>query len=106
VKKGGSLSERTLQVAAGSIITVTAMLHIVSGATPVQSQYSKDHHMSEETWLTGASCGFGRVWTEAALKRGDTVVATATRSSCETRMLYLAETRLYLHSPCRINAAQ
>jgi NAD(P)-dependent dehydrogenase (short-subunit alcohol dehydrogenase family) len=31
-----------------------------------------------KTWLiTGASSGFGRVWTEAALRRGDRVVATA-----------------------------
>ena len=28
-------------------------------------------------FITGASSGFGRVWTEAALKRGDHVVATA-----------------------------
>lgn len=29
-------------------------------------------------WLiTGAARGFGRVWTEAALKRGDSVIATA-----------------------------
>ena len=28
-------------------------------------------------FLTGASSGFGRFWTEAALKRGDKVVATA-----------------------------
>jgi len=28
-------------------------------------------------FITGASSGFGRVWTEAALKRGDSVVATA-----------------------------
>lgn len=28
-------------------------------------------------FITGASKGFGRVWTEAALARGDTVVATA-----------------------------
>jgi NADP-dependent 3-hydroxy acid dehydrogenase YdfG len=31
-----------------------------------------------KTWfITGSSRGFGRVWTEAALKRGDKVVATA-----------------------------
>jgi NADP-dependent 3-hydroxy acid dehydrogenase YdfG len=28
-------------------------------------------------FITGASRGFGRVWTEAALQRGDKVVATA-----------------------------
>jgi NADP-dependent 3-hydroxy acid dehydrogenase YdfG len=33
---------------------------------------------SEKVWfITGSSRGFGRVWTEAALKRGDKVVATA-----------------------------
>ena len=34
--------------------------------------------MSIKVWfITGASRGFGRVWAEAALKRGDKVVATA-----------------------------
>jgi len=34
--------------------------------------------MASKIWfITGASQGFGRVWTEAALKRGDRVVATA-----------------------------
>jgi NAD(P)-dependent dehydrogenase (short-subunit alcohol dehydrogenase family) len=33
---------------------------------------------STKTWfITGASRGFGRVWTEAALGRGDRVAATA-----------------------------
>jgi len=33
---------------------------------------------SSKVWfITGTSSGFGRVWTEAALKRGDKVVATA-----------------------------
>ncbi|WP_176059621.1 SDR family NAD(P)-dependent oxidoreductase [Paraburkholderia sp. BCC1876] len=33
---------------------------------------------SSKIWfITGASSGFGRVWTEAALQRGDRVVATA-----------------------------
>ncbi|MDF2455187.1 MAG: family NAD(P)-dependent oxidoreductase [Cytophagaceae bacterium] len=33
---------------------------------------------NNKVWfITGASRGFGRVWTEAALKRGDKVVATA-----------------------------
>lgn len=35
---------------------------------------------SAKVWfITGASRGFGRVWTEAALKRGDKVAATARR---------------------------
>lgn len=34
--------------------------------------------MSSKVWfITGASRGFGRIWTEAALKRGDKVAATA-----------------------------
>jgi NAD(P)-dependent dehydrogenase (short-subunit alcohol dehydrogenase family) len=34
--------------------------------------------MSDKIWfITGASRGFGRVWTEGALERGDKVVATA-----------------------------
>ena len=34
--------------------------------------------MAEKVWfITGASRGFGRVWTEAALERGDRVAATA-----------------------------
>ena len=34
--------------------------------------------MAEKIWfVTGASRGFGRLWTEAALARGDKVVATA-----------------------------
>ncbi len=33
---------------------------------------------SKKVWfITGASRGFGRVWTEAALRRGDKVIATA-----------------------------
>lgn len=35
----------------------------------------------EKVWLvTGASRGFGRIWTEAALRRGDKVVATARKA--------------------------
>ena len=33
--------------------------------------------MSEVWFITGASRGFGRVWAEAALERGDKVAATA-----------------------------
>ncbi|QHT67391.1 SDR family NAD(P)-dependent oxidoreductase [Rhodocytophaga rosea] len=37
---------------------------------------------SNKVWfITGASRGFGRVWTEAALKRGDKVAATARKLS-------------------------
>ena len=32
-------------------------------------------------FITGSSRGFGRVWTEAALKRGDKVAATARKLS-------------------------
>jgi NAD(P)-dependent dehydrogenase (short-subunit alcohol dehydrogenase family) len=34
-------------------------------------------HMSKTWFITGTSRGFGRVWAEAALARGDKVVATA-----------------------------
>ena len=34
----------------------------------------------KKTWfITGASRGFGRIWAEAALQRGDRVTATARR---------------------------
>ena len=33
--------------------------------------------MSKTWFITGASKGFGREWTEAALERGDTVAGTA-----------------------------
>ena len=33
--------------------------------------------MSKVWFITGASRGFGRIWAEAALERGDKVVATA-----------------------------
>lgn len=37
-------------------------------------------YKTEKVWfITGSSRGFGRVWTEAALKRGDKVAATARR---------------------------
>lgn len=36
----------------------------------------------EKVWfITGSSRGFGKIWTEAALKRGDKVAATA-RNTC------------------------
>src|ERR1700744_383363 len=37
----------------------------------------EDQKNSKVWFITGASRGFGRVWTEAALKRGDKVAATA-----------------------------
>lgn len=37
--------------------------------------------MEQKVWfITGASRGFGKIWTEAALKRGDKVVATARKT--------------------------
>src|ERR1700744_6507816 len=38
----------------------------------------KNENLSSKVWfITGASRGFGRVWADAALKRGDKVTATA-----------------------------
>src|SRR6202035_5105124 len=38
----------------------------------------KEVHMASKVWfITGTSKGFGRVWAEAALARGDRVAATA-----------------------------
>jgi len=37
----------------------------------------KDQRNSKVWFITGASRGFGRIWTEAALERGDKVAATA-----------------------------
>jgi len=40
----------------------------------------KDNSVRNKVWfITGSSRGFGRVWTEAALQRGDKVAATARR---------------------------
>jgi NAD(P)-dependent dehydrogenase (short-subunit alcohol dehydrogenase family) len=42
----------------------------------------KEHHPMAKTWfITGASRGFGREWTIAALERGDSVAATARDTS-------------------------
>ena len=42
----------------------------------------EQQHSKNKTWfITGASRGFGRVWTEAALERGDKVAATARQLS-------------------------
>jgi NAD(P)-dependent dehydrogenase (short-subunit alcohol dehydrogenase family) len=50
--------------------------------------------MSEKIWfITGASRGFGRIWTEAALERGDKVAATARslESIAELKEIYGAK---------------
>src|SRR5690349_24568947 len=40
--------------------------------------HQKDHSNSNRVWfITGTSRGFGRIWADAALKRGDKVAATA-----------------------------
>lgn len=45
--------------------------------------------MTDKVWfMTGCSRGFGRLWAEAALRRGDRVVATARE---ESRLKPLAE---------------
>lgn len=37
-----------------------------------------ENRQKEKVWfITGSSRGFGKIWTEAALKRGDKVAATA-----------------------------
>lgn len=42
---------------------------------------------TEKVWfITGASRGFGRIWTEAALQRGDKVVATARDPECIAKL--------------------
>lgn len=43
--------------------------------------------MSKGWFVTGASRGFGRIWTEAALARGDRVVATARDASSLTELV-------------------
>lgn len=44
----------------------------------LEKQAKTSSNNAEKVWfITGASRGFGRVWTEAALNRGDKVVATA-----------------------------
>jgi NADP-dependent 3-hydroxy acid dehydrogenase YdfG len=43
-----------------------------------QNEVTANAVKTEKVWfITGSSRGFGRVWTEAALKRGDKVAATA-----------------------------
>src|ERR1700744_3518969 len=39
--------------------------------------HQKDNSGTKVWFITGASRGFGRIWAEAALKRGDKVTATA-----------------------------
>lgn len=48
----------------------------------MEHQHEKSSVTGGKVWfITGASRGFGRVWTEAALKRGDKVAATARKLS-------------------------
>src|SRR5262249_20917151 len=42
---------------------------------------TKEHTVSKTWFITGTSKGFGRVWAEAALGRGDRVVATTRQLS-------------------------
>jgi NAD(P)-dependent dehydrogenase (short-subunit alcohol dehydrogenase family) len=44
---------------------------------PDGSFVKKQNTMSKTIFITGASRGFGKIWAEAFLKRGDNVVATA-----------------------------
>jgi len=47
----------------------------------------KNNDISGKVWfITGASRGFGRVWAEAALKRGDKVAATARNLSSISKL--------------------
>lgn len=46
----------------------------------MKDQKENNTTVSEKVWfITGSSRGFGRIWTEAILKRGDKVAATARR---------------------------
>ncbi|MFF4802236.1 SDR family NAD(P)-dependent oxidoreductase [Streptomyces sp. NPDC001351] len=48
-----------------------------AGADGIPKQ-EQETHMTEKVWfMTGCSRGFGRLWAEAALQRGDKVAATA-----------------------------
>jgi NAD(P)-dependent dehydrogenase (short-subunit alcohol dehydrogenase family) len=63
--------------------TSTAPPHL-SGArhiSPALAGTSKGTAMSKTWFITGASRGFGRAWTAAALERGDRVAATARDTS-------------------------
>jgi len=40
-------------------------------------QHLKKQTMAKVIFITGASRGFGKIWAEAFLKRGDKVAATA-----------------------------
>jgi NADP-dependent 3-hydroxy acid dehydrogenase YdfG len=45
----------------------------------IMTQQNNNSSVSKVWFITGASRGFGRVWADAALKRGDKVAATARR---------------------------
>ena len=48
---------------------------------------SRRQHMSKVWFITGTSKGFGRVWAEAALERGDRVAATARNAPRSTDLV-------------------
>src|SRR6201991_3925970 len=50
-------------------------------ATTLNLLNNKIKTMSKTIFITGASRGFGKLWAEAFLKRGDKVVATARNTS-------------------------
>jgi NADP-dependent 3-hydroxy acid dehydrogenase YdfG len=55
------------------MLFMTSQLHTAGPTSPLATTNS-----APKVWfITGASRGFGRVWAEAALQRGDKVVATA-----------------------------
>ena len=57
--------------------------------------------MTQKVWfITGASRGFGREWTIAALDRGDSVAATA-RDTSTLDELGSAEARDHVHQNAR-----
>src|SRR4051812_49264567 len=59
-----------------------------------------------KTWLiTGSSRGFGRVWAEAALSRGDRVVATARRPEALAELVERHEESQLLPLPLDVDDA-
>ncbi|WP_353719058.1 SDR family NAD(P)-dependent oxidoreductase [Dyadobacter sp. 676] len=48
---------------------------------PIENEGARTHTSDKVWFITGASRGFGRIWAEAALERGDRVAATARKLS-------------------------